>query len=452
MFMVGREEQLKVLNGYYVSDKNNLTVLYGRRGIGKTALIRTFAGDKRHICFNAAPAADFDLLEGFRKCVREQIEGFEASGDYADIFRGVILRQEEPVLFVFEEFQNIVRADASFMGALAAMMRGNLGERKVMVILASSSVLWVENSMVKAIGDAAYSINAFLKLKELSYADTVAMFPEMRARDLLYMYAVTGGVPRYLAAWDGGGDVRSNICRLFLEDGARFREEAELFVKEEFRETGVYRTILGCLAAGMNKLNDIHAYTGYGRDKISVYLNNLIGRELAEKIFSYESGASRNVRKGLYRIKDDLTGFWFRFVYPYYGLLERAGAESFYDRYIGERLDGFALEAFIGIAAELMQLMNDAGRLAVRGEYMGRWYGKAGDIHIIYGDGTAFAVGQAYTGGEPIGRTELEELRESVKLAGINAEQYFLFSAGGFDGELEKLGGKSLMLIGIDDL
>lgn len=450
--MVGREEQLKVLNGYYGSDKNNLTVLYGRRRIGKTALIKEFAGDKRYIYFNAAPAAYFDLLEGFIRCVREQLEGFEATGDYADIFREIILRQDAPALFVFEEFQNIVRADASFMGAVAAMVRGNLGEGKVMVILASSSVLWVENSMVKSIGSAAYSINAFLKLKELGYADMVGMFPEMGARNSLYMYAVTGGVPGYLAAWDDKADVRSNICRLFLEDTAPFRKEAELFVKEEFRETGVYRTILGCLAAGMNKLNDIHTYTGYGRDKISVYLNNLIERELAEKIFSYESGDSRNVKKGLYRIKDDLIGFWFRFIYPYSGITDCTQAELFYDKYIEPGLDGFALEAFIRIAGEFLQIMNDAGRLALRGEYKGRWYGKSGDVHIIYDDGKNAVIGQAYAGKEPVGKDEFDRLRENVSLAGANAVQYFLFSAGGFDGELMKLQGEKLILIGIDDL
>ena len=50
---------------------------------------------------------------------------------------------------------------------------------------------------------------------------------------------------------------------------------------------------------GKNKLNDIHEYTGYGRDKISVYLKNLIAREIVEKIFSYDVFGNENTRKGL---------------------------------------------------------------------------------------------------------------------------------------------------------
>lgn len=450
--MVGREEQLDVLNGYYGSDKNNLTVLYGRRRTGKTALIKEFARDKGCVYFNAAPAADFDLLAGFIRCVCEQLDGIRAAGDYEDIFSEIISRQDAPSLFVFEEFQNIVRADSSFMDAVAAAIRGRLGGRKVMVILASSSVLWVENSMVKTIGGAAYSINAFLKLKELGYADMVGMFPDVNARNALYMYAVTGGVPGYLEAWDDKSDVKSNICRLFLHDAAPFRKEAELLVKEEFRETGVYRTILGCLASGMNKLNDIHSYTGYGRDKISVYMNNLIERELAEKIFSYEAGGSRNVKKGLYRIKDDLIGFWFRFIYPYSGILDCMDSEVFYDKYIEPELEAFALEAFIRIVGEFLQIMNDAGRLALRGEYKGRWYGKSGDVHIIYENGGAAVIGQAYAGKKAVGKEDFERLSDNVRLAGVNAAQYFLFSAGGFDGELAKMQGDKLTLVGIDDL
>lgn len=450
--MVGREEQLKALNGYYESDKNNLTVLYGRRRIGKTALIKEFVKDKNCVYFNASPAADFDMLAAFRRCVREQFEGIGEDGGYADIFRQINIRQEAPAVFVFEEFQNIVKADASFMGAVTALMLGNLGERKAMVILVSASVLWVENSMVKSIGRAAYSINAFIKLKELGYADMVGMFPESDARNSLYMYAVTGGVPGYLEAWNAKEDVRSNICRLFLDEKGIFRKEAELFVKEEFRETGVYRTILGCLAAGKNKLNDIHAYTGYGRDKISVYMNNLIEREIAEKIFSYESGDSRSVRKGLYRIKDDLINFWFRFVYPYCGILDKSDAEIFYDKYIMPELDGFVLEAFIKIAGEFLQIMNDAGRLAIRGEYRGRWYGKSGDVHIIYDNGEKAVIGQAYTGGKPVGEEDLAKLEENVRTAGADALQYFIFSAGGFSEGLSRRQGGGLVLIAVDDL
>lgn len=450
--MVGREEQLKALNGYYESDKNNLTVLYGRRRIGKTALIKAFAEDKSCVYFNASPAADFDMLAAFRRCAREQFEELDTEGGYADIFRQINMRQEAPAVFVFEEFQNIVKADASFMGAVTALILGNLGERKAMVILVSASVLWVENSMVKSIGRAAYSINAFIKLKELGYADMVGMFPESDARNSLYMYAVTGGVPGYLEAWNARENVRSNVCRLFLDEKGVFRKEAELFVKEEFRETGVYRTILGCLAAGMNKLNDIHAYTGYGRDKISVYMNNLIEREIAEKIFSYESGDSRSVRKGLYRIKDDLINFWFRFIYPYCGILDKSDAESFYDKYIAPELDGFVLEAFIKIAGEFLQIMNDAGRLAVRGEYRGRWYGKSGDVHIIYDNGEKAVIGQAYTGGKPVGKEELARLEENVRTAGADAAQYFIFSVGGFEEGLSRRQDGSLVLIAVDDL
>lgn len=66
---------------------------------------------------------------------------------------------------------------------------------------------------------------------------------------------------------------------------------------------------------GKNKLNDIHEYTGYGRDKISVYLKNLIAREIVEKIFSYDVFGNENTRKGLYRIQDSFIEFWYRYIY-----------------------------------------------------------------------------------------------------------------------------------------
>lgn len=450
--MVGRDEQLAVLNGCYNSDKNNLTVLYGRHRIGKTALIKEFVAGKKCIYYSAAPAAGFDMLSAVNRCIKEQVEGYELKDNYADIFGGLCADDDAPALWIIEEFHNIVKVDASFMNALAEVMSGNYGQRKVMIVLSSSSVLWVENSMVKTVGAAALAISSFLKLKSLGYADMVSMFPESNTRSLLYMYAVTGGVPGYLALWDASKDIKSNICSLLLAKDGALRNETELFVKEEFRETGVYHTILGCLASGMNKLNEIHGHTGYGRDKISVYLNNLSEREIAQKVFSYEAGGKRNVKKGLYGIKDDLINFWFRFVYPNVGMLEWMEPETFYDRYIEAGLKSFVQEAFIRIAGEFLQIMNDAGRLALRGEYVGRWYGKTGDIHIIYESDGRAVIGQAYAGDGPVGEAEFDKLAENARLAGLDAVQYFIFSADGFDGALAARQSADLMLIRIDDL
>ena len=448
--MTGREEHINKLTSFYDAENNNLTVLYGRFRVGKTALIREFIKDKSCVYFECAQTVDFELPANLNRAFKAQLAQYKDASSYDGIFEQLRHNTDIRVL-VFEEFQNIVKADLGFLVSLLRYMQEK--DNHIMVILTSSSVAWVENSMVKAIGRAALSINAFVKLKELSYADMVGMFPEADANKLLGMYAVTGGIPGYLAHWNIRKSLKDNICDLYLNREGFFAREAELFIRDEFRESGVYNTILKCLANGMNKLNEIHEYTGYGRDKISVYLKNLIEREIVEKIFSYDFGVNEHTRKGLYRIKDDFISFWYRFVYPNYGFLGIMNPDDFYTMYIEPKFHEFKLEAFIKIAGEFMDIIGDMGRLPVEATKKGRWYGKTGDLHVVFvGNENEAIIGQAYVGDKPVGVSDYEDILSRLEIAGMKETYVYMFSACGFTKELLSKAGDRLVLIAIEDL
>lgn len=452
--MTGREEQLKNLNQFFESEKNNLTILYGRHRIGKTALLMELMKEKTSVYFHGIPGVSFEQIGNLNRAFLSQIEDYESGEDFEMVFHNLLRAVKgEPLLLVIEEFQNLVRSDADFMEAIANVVKGSTDNGKIMVILTSSSTAWVENSMVRAIGSAAFSIQAFMKLKELSYVDTVSLFPETNVKETLSMYAVTGGIAGYMSEWDGKTTARENICRLILNPGGSLYTETELYIRDEFRETGVYNTILGCLAAGMNKLNEIHEYTGFGRDKISVYLKNLMEREIVEKIFSYDAGGNAHTKKGIYRIKDAFVDFWFRFVYPHAGILAVTEPEKFYDTYIAPEYEAFLVDAFIKIADEFLEIMSTMGRLPLQATKRGAWHGKTGDIHLIYEDDMGRAIlGQACSQTEPMGVEALQSLQELSVLAGIQAEYVYLFSTSGFTKELTAMQSEQITLIGIEEL
>ena len=455
--MIGREEQLGLLNEYFQSDKNNLTILYGRHNTGKTELIKEFIKDKKALYFNALPAVDFELMHNFVIAAGMQSESVAGSEkdetlqnqDYESVFDSVVTHENVQVI-VIENFNNIVRVDSGFIADVAHFIK--VCRRKVMFILTCSSVQWVENAMVKSIGPAAFSINAFMKLKQIEYSSVVSMFPEMDPKSGLYAYAVTGGFPGYLTEWNDKDTVRNNICRLFLDADGPLNKEAELYVSEEFRETSVYNTILACLAAGRNKLNEIHEYTGFGRDKISVYLNNLIEREIVEKIFSFDAGNSKTTKKGLYHIQDGFINFWYKFIYPNYGLLGIISSEEFYDKFIAEGIEEFVKEAFINVGCEFLDIMSSVNRLAVTAEYKGRWYGKKGDIHIVYSGDEGDVIGQVHTGNQPFDSEDYEEFAENFSVAGVKPKQIFIFSTAGFTDRFINSRDDMTMLVRIEDL
>lgn len=394
--MIGREDQLKSLNQNYSSSKSNLMILYGRHGTGKTTLIKEFIKDKKSFYYKAVAADDFEQNIMFGRAADVK------SDSYYEIMK--TLRDRGIMLFVVEEFHNIIKTDSDFMADVSRLVKD---EPKVMVILSCSSVAWVENSMVKAMGNYAFNINAFMKLKEFSYSDFINRFHNTEPRELLYIYAITGGNPVYVDRWNENISIKENICRLFLTDKGAWYKEALNYVKDEFRE-------------------------------------------IVEKIFSYDVFGNENTRKGLYRIQDSFIEFWYRYIYQDWSRIDVTEPYEFYDSHIEDRLEEFVKNAFIRIAGEMLEILGDMHKLPFEAVRKGSWYGKNGDIHLIFEDKDGNGIiGQVYVDDRKVCMEDFDRLRENVQLAGINGRFYYLFSINGFSDDLKA---DNIATIGIEEL
>lgn len=438
----GRSTQLAILGEMAAQDKNTLTILYGRTGIGKTELVRHFCADKRCVLYSAPAASakeQFAIMKTqfarqLYQLRGEQDQRVQMSLDYQSLFTSL----EGVDVFVIEEFQNIVKSDKEFIEAVSALVKGQLHSGRIMVICTSSSISWIENSLVSAIGVNAYNITTFLKMKALAFVDIVRMFPAYSVADCMKLYAITGGIPGYMRYFSDRRTLKENICGLILAGGAPLHNEGENYIREELRETSLYNTILYCIAGGETKLNELHRHTGFGRDKISVYLKNLMEREIVEKVFSFDTIGNKHTRKGLYAIREGMVEFWFRFLYAHRSELVMMEPEAFYDSYIADELEDFTGEAFIKIAAEYIELLSSMNQLPIEIDRRGRWWGKNGNIDLIATDTEGhYLIAQCTKTAQDFTFAMFEDLLVNVSLAGIGRDYIYLFSKGTFDAELK---------------
>ena len=389
---IGRNTERKALEDIFATDGSNLVILYGRTGIGKTALIAEFLKEK---------TAYYYLLResSFREqmlCMSEELESAYPGKplkaidelDYAEILGNVVRRNETPggkQLIVLDEFHLGMRE-----GALADAIYHILANREhfgnVMFLLCSSSVNWVENEMVQELGMTAKFITNFMKLKELSFMEIGNWFPRMSIEDCIAINAVIGGVPKYLKLWDERKTVAYNIKQLFLLENAPLYAEAEAVLKLELRELAAYNAILAAMAAGKNKLNDIYERTAFSRAKISVYIKNLIKLDIVEKVFSADTDSNENVKKGLYRIKDNFLSFWYRFVFPNESMIAIGQGEWVYDERIKNDFFAYQRESFSQLCLEYLKLMARHKRLRNDYDSWGSWHGKTGKLDVIAAD------------------------------------------------------------------
>lgn len=452
--LVGREEQLAALQKIFGRLSSSIVVLYGKTGMGKTSLAREFIKNKDSFYYSAIPAAADEARFFMANCVYgpSELNGYLTG--YEDIFVGLTKDNKVKKVIVIDEFNCISRNDSDFMESVIRMVKNQEDYGRVMVILVSSSISYVEGNKDKLFGKVS-SITAYIKLEELKFMDTMRFFASYPIEDCVRFFGLTGGVPQYIAKLSKKLPFEENICRNVLARGTYLAEAGHESIREELRETSVYNTILGCLASGMNKINDIYNYTGFGRDKISVYLKNLIERDIVEKVYSYDVKGRETIKKGSYRIKPGFVEFWYRYVYPNQTALYEKENMDFYREYVQPDIDEFMNEAYIRVCGEYMQLLEEHGGMKIKTIRKSRVFEKDARIDIIREDEEGVsAAGFCDFSSKPMDVDALENLIESIKKAGLNAEYIYLFARSGFSDALKRVSRKEekLILVDIRDL
>ncbi len=437
----GRTQELERLEGLYAAQRSSIIVLYGRSGIGKTALACRFLQEKNGVYYAARRVTAKEQLF----VMKNEWEAVSATDFYEALSALYESRKEQGMLIlVLDEFRNLLDDSAEFLTAFLRFYAEHHGDGSLLVLLLSSSVSWVENEMTAVLGGAARLLQGFIKLKEFSFMELAGYHKQSSVRDNIYTRAVLGGVPDYLRLWRENESLKENIMRLFLTKDAPLLSEAECYLKKELRELSAYNTILATLAQGNYKLNDIYAHTGFSRAKISVYLKNLTEPGCTEKLFSFDRMDQRSVQKGLYRIREPFLRFWYRFIYSNLSGILAGNGEQVYDEKIAPYLTGFVEEAFSDVCGEYLQVLNRYGKLRDSYDSFGVWYGKAGKIDVVAKtESGQFLVGFCDCSEERTSLEVLERQRQVLDSAGIRPAEWFCFSMQGFTKEAEAGAGKA---------
>ncbi len=434
-----------------------MIVVYGQKNVGKTTFLRDFIADKQSFFYTATPASTRQQQYLLAGAFGDKNDLSSEYPDYDEIFTALQADStaKEKKVYVFDEWEHMIKSDTSFMDALIRLLHHAYSENDTMIILCSSSIGFIENGLVSKIGKSALDISGFLKVKELKFADLIRQFQGYSMSDCVKIYAILGGLPGLWDYFDPQIGIEENVCRNILKKGAFLQEEGARIVKEELRETAVYYTILSALAEGREKLNDLYSHTGFSRAKISVYLKNLMELEIVEKVFSVEVPGKESQKKGIYRISCPYVHFWFKYIYRNYNDCVAMEPRDFYNAYIKSDLKHYCEAYFSAICREYMMLSATKGALLFMPEKSGLFAGKEGKIDYIGQDknGRTIVAFCYYT--KPM--VTYEDYKKNLTVltqAKINPEQIYLFANGRFDEKLtleSKVKG-NVILLGMDDL
>ncbi|MCM1282433.1 MAG: ATP-binding protein [Muribaculaceae bacterium] len=432
--MVAKTADINRLEEYYGEKGNSILVLYGRRGCKKEALIREFSRDKKLFYYRCREVSPEDQLRMMGEEISRQFDVKLQKYAYDEFFNRIRSGDASRLLVVIDEVQYVMKRDPAFFESILKLRAKRLYPGPVMIVLASSSIVWVEQDLKELAGEGAKKISDYIKIEDMNFLSVVRRFSSLPVSECVKIYGAIGGVPGYMELWDAKASFKENICSLVLTERGGLFDAAQELISSELRELSVYNTILSAIARGHNKLNDLFLTTGFSRAKISVYMKNLSHFDIVEKVESFQTGGWDNAKKGVYQIKDTYVNFWYKFVFPHLSDLYLLSASAFYDKYIAGELDEYLNRYFRNVCMEYLLLLDQLGRVPFPIHKIGTWVGKTGNLDIIAQSSDRQNIIGFCNWEKPMMTMDMcEEMALAMDQAKIKSEHFYLFSAKAFE-------------------
>ena len=372
---IGRENELAALQKRYESDRFEFIVIYGRRRVGKTALIDKFLSDKRAIYFMGIESNAQQNLNELSSRIFEYSSGINADTSFSS-FQAALgyvfdISKKERTILVIDEYPYVAKASKSLSSTLQMLIDKNKDESKLMLILCGSSMSYMEDKVLAYKAPLYGRRTAQMKIEPFDFFTVCEYLKNMSDEDKALVYGIVGGTPQYLLQIDDRLSVEDNIKNCFLDPISFLYEEPVNLLKQEIREPGIYTAVISAIAAGATRVSEISGKIGEDTNVCSAYLKILTELGLVEKETPY---GDTGTRKTIYKISDNMFRFWYRFVVDNISYIARRAADIAYSR-IGPYLSEYMGSVFEDICEQYLWKELLEGKCPVMFHSLGRWWG-----------------------------------------------------------------------------
>jgi len=462
---INRKAELEQLNQLYQSNMAVLYVLYGRRRVGKTELLREFCLTKPHIFFIATLSSDSELLASFSNQVygfihHQAPQGFTYPSWEAAFAALAGLNMQERPIVIIDEFTYLISGNKAIPSILQKVWDDVLKNTSLMLVLCGSYIGMMENEVLGYRAPLYGRRTASKLLQPLDLPSSALFFPEYSFVEKFLAWAILGGMPYYLNAFDSKQKLFKNVFIQILDNqtGTLFNEP-QLLLMEELREPRNYFSILRAVASGRTRLNEISQVSGVGSPTTTHrYLDILQQLHLVTRRTPVTESQPEKSKKGLYQVDDHFLRFWFRYVHPNLSSLELGLAEAILKQRIIPDLDHFVSTAFEEASLAYLARLARNGELGFLPDRIGSWWDRETEIDVVaisYAEKKAL-VGECKWSTNRVGINVFDDLKRkaAVFMSGSEIEhiEYVLFAKIGFtDALVQRAAEGKVRLYSVDD-
>ena len=440
----GRSAELERLNEMYSSDKFECAIIYGRRRVGKTTLIKEFIKGKKAIYFLAREASGAINLKGFSNDVYS-VSAAELAGNsfFADWEKALDyihrISQQSRIVLAIDEYPYLAWGFRPISSIIQAHIDTQFKDGKLFLILCGSSMSFMESQVLGYKSPLYGRRTAQFRIAPLGFFESLPFFDNYANADKAILYGMTGGIPEYLAGFDRSKSVSDNIIDLFLAASGRFFEEPANLLKQELREPSTYNGIIEAVAGGSSRLNEIATKCGLESNKCAKYLNSLISLGIVKKEFPITEVSSK---RSIYLLDDMMFRFWYRFVFPHMSSIVSGLGRSVFENVVEKGLAEYMGLVFEDICKQFLYEEAKREALPFFVGKAGRWWGSNPkekrqeeiDILAFHRDSALFC--ECKWRSAPVDIDVLSDLEAKSNLFAFEKKRLWLFSRSGFTDRL----------------
>lgn len=440
MKFIGRKYELKELNLEYENGKFALSVIYGRRRVGKTYLIQEFIKDKEGYYFVATESNELINLSLISKAIYKTCGNLEGLPDFSNfesalryLFQYSI---DKRIIFVIDEFPYLAES-APYISSLIQNLIDEYREKsKLFLILCGSSMSFMEEQVLGYKSPLYGRRTSQFKINAFNYLESGEFVNSYSDKEKSIVFGLTNGVAEYLTFFDENLSLKENIINIFLKPNGRLYEEPLNLLKQELRQPKFYNDILFSISAGASKLNEISTKLNVVSGGLAHYLNSLIELGIIEKKTPV---LNRKTKRPIYVIKDTMFLFWYKFVQTNLNMINIGLGEVLYES-IEKNLNDYMGDVFEKISIEYFEERLKKSKFSFIPTDYGNWWGtdkelkKESEIDMLaYNNENEFLFVEAKWNNSKVKQDILDNLISKSYNFRYKKAYYWITSLSGFE-------------------
>lgn len=447
MKFIGRKEQLKKLKKIIDSEQLQFALIYGRRRVGKSELIKQALGQTKakSIYYECKQTTELNNVESICALLSELWDlprlGFRSIEEVLDyLFQ---YAAEKKIVIVLDEYPYL-RENVKGLDSILQSLVDKYRETSKLTLIILGSYVEVMKSLTGHSNPLFGRADLVMDLKPMDYYESSLFYPAFPAEDKVRIYSVFGGIPYFNRLIDEKKSVKENIIDLIASPEARLENEVSMYLKAEISKIVNANETFEALAKGCSKYSDIlsQSHVSSGPTLIDV-LEKLIQMEVVKRIAPIND--ENNKKKAGYYISDNLSLFYYKYIFRYASQMKIMDSDVFYNKYIADDFEKkYVPLQFEDIAKQYLIRKNRAGQMEPVIEKIGKYYyddpktHTNGEFDIVTQDDMGYVFYEVKFKKNPLSVSDVRKEIQQVQQTGMDCYKYvFITRAGMEEGEVD---------------